>query len=34
MPVKADFDMKPSPLVLCLGAAVKVAAITFFVNFW
>ena len=34
MPVKADFDMKPAPLIIWLGTAVIVAVIAFFIIFW
>jgi len=34
MPVKADFDMKPTPSVLWLGGAVIVAVVAFYIIFW
>lgn len=34
MPVREDFDLKPSPLVVWLGGAVIAAVITFYVIFW
>ncbi len=34
MPVKADFDMKPTPSVLWLGGAVIAAVIAFYIIFW
>ncbi len=34
MPVRSDFDMRPSPLVVWLGGAVIAAVAAFFVVFW
>jgi len=34
MPVREDFDLRPSPAVIWLGGAVIAAVITFYVIFW
>jgi SSS family solute:Na+ symporter len=34
MPVREDFDLRPSPLVVWLGGAVIAAVITFYIIFW
>ena len=34
MPVRADIDMKPAPLVIWLGGAVIAGVIAFFIIFW
>jgi hypothetical protein len=34
MPVRKDFDLRPSPLVVWLDAAVIAAVITFYIVFW
>ncbi len=34
MPIKADFDMRPTPSVLWLGGAVIAAVIAFYIVFW
>jgi len=34
MPVKQDFDSRPSALVLGLGTAVIAAVVAFYIAFW
>jgi SSS family solute:Na+ symporter len=34
MPIKADFDMRPTPSVLWLGGAVIAAVVAFYIIFW
>jgi SSS family solute:Na+ symporter len=34
MPVREDFDLRPSPAVVWLGAAVIAGVITFYIVFW